>query len=206
MPSNQQSNGDLQRAILDTARHLLVTDGYTNMSMRKIARAIGYSATSIYLHFDSKDALVHALIAEGYRQMYEAFIETAGQHADDPVRRLEALCRTYIDYGLESPEYYEIMYLLHPEQMKRFPVEKYRRARRNLELIRTTLEEGQEAGVLKVTDAKVASTTIWAALHGTVSLLLSRRLDVRIDQQTFVNGVIEQTLKSYQMPTPELAP
>ena len=48
---------DLRRSILVTSRELLVREGYSSLSMRKIARSIGYSATSIYLHFKSKDQL-----------------------------------------------------------------------------------------------------------------------------------------------------
>ena len=199
MQVNQKAERDLHRAILDMASHLLVMDGYKRLSMRKIARAIGYSATSIYLHFKGKDALVHALIEEGMERMYTAFCESAEAHADDPLGRFEAICRGYINFGIENPEYYEIMYLLYPEQMARFPAEKYRRARRNLELFAATLAEGAERGLLEVADPQVAASTVWASLHGAVSLLLSERLDIRIDRSVFVESIIQQTLRSYRM-------
>ena len=63
---------DLRHAILDATRQLLVADGYPNLSMRKIAGAVGCSATSIYLHFAGKDALVHALIGEGMETLHDA--------------------------------------------------------------------------------------------------------------------------------------
>lgn len=190
-------NGDLRRQILDTARHLLVTEGYNSLSMRKIARAIGYSATSIYLHFESKDALVHTLIEEGMAQKYEKLRAIVEAYPEDLIGRLEALCRGYIAFGIENPEYYEIMYMLHPVQMARFPAEKYRRARRNLEVIVQTLQKGAEQNLLYVEDPLVAASAIWAALHGAVSLLFSRRMDVRIDRQTFIDALIAQTLRSY---------
>ncbi|MDX1502000.1 MAG: helix-turn-helix domain-containing protein, partial [Thermoanaerobaculia bacterium] len=57
MPDARSNGSDLRRTILDRTRHLLVEEGYNNLSMRKIARAVGCSATSIYLHFENKDAL-----------------------------------------------------------------------------------------------------------------------------------------------------
>ena len=197
MEENQKTESDLRRLILDTTRHLLVTDGYKRLSMRKIARAIGYSATSIYLHFESKDALVHTLIDERMARMYEAFQVVVAAHPDDPVARLAAVCRSYIDFGLTNPEYYEIMYLLHPEDMARFPVEKYRKARRNLEVIVATLAEGARQNRLVVADPLVAATAVWAALHGAVSLLFSGRLDVRIGTDAFVEAVVAQTVQAY---------
>lgn len=196
MEPTPREGTDLRRLILDTARHLLVTDGYKHLSMRKIARAIGYSATSIYLHFESKDALVHALIEEGMERMYEAFQAVGAAHPDDPVARLEALCRCYVRFGLDHPEYYEIMYMLHPEQMQRFPAEKYRRARRSLDMIVHTLEEGAARRLLMVEEPLLTASAIWATLHGVVTLVFSRRVDVRVETERLVEAALGQVMRA----------
>ena len=199
MASNEQSppeNGDLRRRILDTTRHLLIQEGFQNLSMRKIARAIDYSATSIYLYFDSKDDLLHTLIDEGMHRLYDALKETATEHPDNPVDRLEALCTRFVEFGLNNPEYYEIMFLLHPEHMDRYPAEKYRRARRNLDVIAAALADGHDAGVFAVEDTRVTASSVWASLHGAVSLLLAERIDVRIDRDDFIETTIQHTLRS----------
>lgn len=193
--SGASDNGDLRRHILDTARHLLVKEGYQNLSMRKIADAIGYSATSIYLYFDSKDALLHALIHKGMMQLQDDLSETATQFPDDPFARLRALCRCFIDFGLDNPEYYEIMFQLRPERMERYPPEKYRAARNNLDFFTRALDEGAKQGRFDVEDPKVLASTIWASLHGTVSLLLAERVDARIDTETFIESAIDRTLR-----------
>jgi AcrR family transcriptional regulator len=198
MPTDSEpaQNGDLRRRILDTARHLLVQEGYQNLSMRKIAREIDYSATSIYLYFDNKDALLHALIHEGMMKLRDRLQDTARMHDHDPVHRLEALCGTFIEFGLENPEYYEIMFQLRPERMERYPAEKYRQARENLEFFATALSQGVDAGVFQVDDPHVSTSTIWASLHGTVSLLLAERVDVRIDRDAFIQTTVQQTIRS----------
>lgn len=193
--SDGPGNGDLRRRILDTARHQLVQEGYQNLSMRKIADAIGYSATSIYLYFDSKDALLHALIHEGMMWLRDQLRETATQHPDSPVRRLQALCRCFVEFGLDNPEYYEIMFQLRPERMERYPPEKYRAARENLDFFAQALHEGVDQGIFEVEDVKVSASTVWASLHGTISLLLADRVDVRIDPDTFIDTAIRQALR-----------
>jgi AcrR family transcriptional regulator len=193
--SGSSENGDLRRQILDTARHLLVKEGYHNLSMRKIADAIGYSATSIYLYFDSKDHLLHALIHEGMMQLQDELHATAQNFPNTPGERLRALCRTFIEFGLDNPEYYEIMFQLRPERMERYPPEKYRQARNNLDFFSRALEEGAAANEFQVDDPKVLASTIWASLHGTVSLLLAERVDARIDPQSFIEAAIERTLQ-----------
>ena len=193
--STSSEDGNLRRRILDTARHLLVREGYQNLSMRKIADAIGYSATSIYLYFDSKDALLHTLIHEGMMHLNRQLDETATKYADDPVARLRGLCRCFINFGLENPEYYEIMFQLRPERMERYPPEKYRKARTNLDFFGRALEEGEEEGIFGIDDAKVTASTIWASLHGTVSLLLAERVDVSIERETFIETAIQQAIQ-----------
>jgi AcrR family transcriptional regulator len=191
----EPSLNGLPRVILDTTRHLLVTEGYANLSMRKIARAIGYSATSIYLYFESKDHLVHALIDEGMERLYQALEAAAGLHPADPVMRLEAIARAYIGFGLDNPEYYEVMYQLHPETMARYPAALYRRALRNLDLIASTIAEAVAQGTMQVASAWVSGNAVWTALHGVVALVNAERIHVRIDRPQLIETVISQTLR-----------
>ncbi len=204
--SGSSDNGDLRRRILDTARHLLVKEGYHNLSMRKIADAIGYSATSIYLYFDSKDELLHALIHEGMMQLQEELESTAEQFPEAPLPRLRALCRCFINFGLDNPEYYEVMFQLRPERMERYPPEKYRAARNNLDFFARALEAGAERGQFEAKDPTVLASTIWASLHGTVSLLLAERVDARIETETFIEAAIERTLRGCGRSMPASSP
>lgn len=193
--TNASANSDLRRAILDATRRLLIKDGYKSLSMRKIARVIGYSATSIYLHFENKDALIHALIEEGMDLLLDELKAAASTRSDDPVVRLDALCRRFVAFGLANPEYYEILFMLHPEHMERYPAEKYRRARRNLDVMAATLADGVAIGVFEVDNVRVAASTLWSALHGAVSLMIARRVDIRIDPDAFVEAVIAQAMR-----------
>ena len=194
MPTNASVDTDLRRVILDSTRHLLVEEGYKNLSMRKIARAIGYSATSIYLHFENKDALIHTLIEEGMDRLLALLKDAEAEHPADPLARLHRLCRCFVEFGLENPEYYEVMFMLHPELMERYPAEKYRRARRNLDVIAATLADGVAQGVFAVDNVRVGASALWSALHGAVSLLLARRVDVRIEQSAFIEAAIANTI------------
>lgn len=193
--SDGTEEDDLRRRILDTARHLLVQEGYQALSMRKIADAIGYSATSIYLYFDSKDALLHALIHEGMMWLRDQLREAAAQHPESPARRLQALCRCFVEFGLENPEYYEIMFQLRPERMARYPPEKYREARQNLDFFARALEQGVDDGIFEVDDVQVLASTVWASLHGAISLLLAGRIDARIDPDTFIDAAVRHAIR-----------
>lgn len=192
---SQKEEKSLRRAILDTARQLLTSVGYARLSMRNIAGKIGYSATSIYLHFESKDDLVHALIDEGV-ELLHASLSEADASSDSPEDRLEAMCRAYVTFGLERPEYYEIMYILHPEYIKRYPVEKYRKARRNLEIMAAAVKDGIERGLFKEVDPMLAANLAWTQLHGVVTLLSSERVDKRIDPEELIDAACQHVVAS----------
>lgn len=192
--SEKEEKG-LRRAILDTARQLLTTVGYARLSMRNIAGKIGYSATSIYLHFESKDDLVHALIDEGVELLHES-LSQADASSDSPEQRLEAMCRAYVAFGLERSEYYGIMYVLHPEYIKRYPVEKYRKARRILEIMADAVRDGIEAGMFREVDPMLAANLAWTQLHGVVTLLSSERVDKRIDPEELIDSACRHVVSS----------
>jgi len=184
---------NLRREILDTTRKLLIQDGYQNLSMRKIANAIGYSATSIYLYFENKDNLVHALIDEGMEKMQHLLCGIEDLFTS-PLEALRELCERYVAFGLENPEYYEVMFQLHPARMARYPVEKYRKARKNLEVFKDVIEVGQRMSVFGNGDSLLKATAIWTTLHGLVSLLIAQRVDQQIDAAELKEQVFAQVL------------
>ncbi|OZC02290.1 TetR/AcrR family transcriptional regulator [Rubricoccus marinus] len=196
-PTRAATGADLRQSILDEARRLLIDVGYPKLSMRKIADGVGCSATSIYLHFESKDTLIHALIGEGMRSLFGAL--QAADPAGDPVGRLAALSRAYVDFGLDNPELYEVMFQLHPERMARFPAEDYRRARRNLDLFEDVLASGAEASVLDAEPTpEVAAHALWTSLHGLVSLRLAERIDVRLAADAFTDAALARTVRAFR--------
>lgn len=196
---SRPSSSELRRAILDEARRVLVENGYMGLSMRPIAREVGCTATSIYLYFESKDALIHALIDEGMERLQEQF-QTAVDGVDEPRRRLARLARAYLDFGLENPEYYEIMFMLHPQLMERYPPDRYRRARRNLEMFHDEMVAALGPAGWDGRDPKTESTLVWTSLHGTVSLLIAHRVDVSIDREALIERAVRQALRSLDDP------
>ena len=193
MADQTGSESTLRRAILDSARAVVVEEGYAALTMRRVARMIGYSATSIYLHFESKDSLLHALIEEGMDALH-ARLSAASKCAATPVDAVRDVCAEYVAFGLESPEYYEIMFMLHPHRMERFPAEKYRRARKNLEVIAEAIDLARQGRDASGEPALLEASVVWAQLHGAVSLMIARRIDIAFDVEAFSERIIDRTL------------
>src|SRR5262245_32866694 len=104
----------LRRAILDAARDLFVTEGYQNVSMRKIAERIEYSAASIYSYFPAKDDIFFALAEEGFRLLHAQMPHYAGEDAKPSVDRLDLvreICWRIYQFSLDQPQYFALMFL-----------------------------------------------------------------------------------------------
>lgn len=190
----------LRDQILDISRHMLFEDGYTSLSMRKIAKKANVSATSIYLYFENKDHLMHTLIEESVEDLSQ-FIESKALDVTDNIERFKRIIESYVDFGLQNPEKYEIIYKVRPESMARYPKEKFRKARRAYELLVKTIEDSVLAGDMEVENPLVAAYSIWAQLHGVVSVVLNKRLDSRIDQKQFIEDSIEHVVQGFLVRT-----
>lgn len=180
------SSADLHRLILDTACRLLIEHGYERLSMRRLGEAVGVSATTIYLYYESKDALFRAIVDEGMSRLHAELI-AASTASDSAEARFRRLCEAYVTFGLSNPEFYEVMFVVRTDRMARFPATNFRQARRNLDLLADIL---QDARSLNRSEARVQATAVWASLHGVVSLLIARRVDVGINEDDLVEAVL----------------
>lgn len=190
----------LKQCIVDAARKVLLSEGYRNFSLRKIAREIDVSATSIYLHFENKDDLIHTLMEEAIERLNNQ-LEECVTGIDDPISKLDALAHQYVDFALKQAREYQVIYLISSDEMARYPKEKFRKARKGYEIVTSVLEEGVKSGLIAEDKPRMAAYTFWAQLHGVMSVVLSKRLDTRIDQNEFIEEAIDHIIKGYQKRT-----
>lgn len=187
----------LRGQILKAARKLLMKDGIQHVSMRKIAAEIGCKAPSIYYHFRNKDQLIHTLIDEGHQRLYQFLLEQQETLPSDAgiLRKVETNIRGFIRFGLENPEFYEIMYLSYSEEIARYPKESFRKTRQTLELNASLYREAMEAGLVDEADPYVVATTTGTMLNGFIATILMHRMDTRFDPELLQDDLVNRILK-----------
>lgn len=105
-PSGTSAPVGARRQILDAAADLL-RHGYDATTTRAIAARVGIKAGSIYHHYESKEAIVSAVVNEGVRVVHEAVtsaLDALGPQAS-PRERLQAAIRTHLHASLEHSAY-----------------------------------------------------------------------------------------------------
>lgn len=198
MPQSKAS--DLREKLLETARKLLVSKGFRGFSLREVARKTDVSATSVYIYFDNKDHLTHTLIEQSINEL-NACLKEVYINYQDPIERLEGFAEAYVQYALDHPREYQIIYIVSSEEMSRYPKEKFRQARKGYEYLTDTIREAVEQNILEESNPRTAAYTFWAQLHGVMSVVLSKRLDTRINQQEFIEQAITHIIHGFQVRT-----
>ena len=100
------------RAILDAARELFTAEGYTNVSIRKIAERIEYSPAAIYSYFPSKDDIFLALAEEGFRMLAaSAQCSRENDPHDTPLECIRSAFFHLYRFSKEYPEYHALMFM-----------------------------------------------------------------------------------------------
>ncbi|MFZ1052259.1 MAG: TetR/AcrR family transcriptional regulator [Candidatus Sulfotelmatobacter sp.] len=170
--------------ILDAARELFVTEGYEGVSMRRVAEKIEYSPTAIYVHFADKQELFHELCQQDYARLAEVFQSSA--MSSDPIERLKQIGSTYTEFGVRYPNHYKFMFMTqHPPHE---PDEVDRKIMGNPEVdayafLKWAVQQAIDAGCLReeLQDAELISQTLWAAIHGVISLDIAKCTDPWVD-------------------------
>ena len=171
-PRRTRQKQDLRQQILDASREIFVTEGYDDLSMRKVAARIGCSPTAIYLHFTDKAALVQALCDEIFVGLNKRLEALARKHTD-PLEYLDAGLRTYIDHGLKHPSHYHVVFIAGPRSVDyQFEGSTGQRA---FQFLSGCVARCMQAGSIRQGDAEVTAQTLWMAVHGLVALLITDR-------------------------------
>ena len=179
----EREKAEIREKILDAARELFVNEGYEAVSMRKIADRIEYSPTAIYLHFKDKEAVMRELCDTDFYALAQDLQEIA--RIADPLERLNATGRAYAQFALTHPNHYRLMFMTpHPHpKVDEKSIEKGNPEEDAYAFLRGIIAEALAAGRFRpgVQDVDLVTQTMWAGMHGVVSLQIAKCNDDWVD-------------------------
>lgn len=185
----EREREETRARILDAARELFVAEGYDSVTMRRIAEKIEYSPTAIYFHFRDKETLLNELCAADFLTLAQQFQKIA--RIADPIERLRRAGHAYVQFGIDNPNHYRMMFMT-PKP----PVGGDRPERGNPEedayaFLKMTIAEAIERKLLRpeLKDVELVSQTIWAGVHGVVSLHIAKEQDDWVDWRSLKRRV-----------------
>ena len=98
--------------VLDVAAELMREHGAAGISIGEVARRMGIRPPSLYVYFDSKNALYDALFERGAKLVADS-MQAFGEQLDNTLPLEESLLVTanaFIKWAVEHPEYTQLLF------------------------------------------------------------------------------------------------
>lgn len=168
---------EIRKMILDASMKLFVEEGFENVTIRKIADLIEYSPTTVYLYFKDKNEIFFHLHEQGFLKMAEVNQNLAG--IENPLIRLHKMGENYINFGLDNPEFYDVMFIQRAPMQALEKMENcdWKNGENALNVLKANIAECMEKGFIKKGSVDAVSMGIWGMVHGLVSLSIRQRFN-----------------------------
>jgi AcrR family transcriptional regulator len=140
----------LRKQILAASVKLIESKGLSTLSLREAARKAQVSHQAPYHYFKDKEALLAGIAEEGFGELTER-LDKAGA-------KTSALGQAYVDFALDKPVHFRLMFQAEFHEAKRYPA-----VAEAVKGTRAVLEKGRNASQLGA---------LWSKMHGMASLLV----------------------------------
>ncbi|MGW6399282.1 TetR/AcrR family transcriptional regulator [Streptomyces sp. NPDC055134] len=97
-----------RQRVIEAAADLLAREGRDAVTTRAVAVAAGLQPPAIYRLFGDKDGLLEAVAEHGFAKFLAG--KTVAPHPQDPIEDLRAGWDLAVEFGLDNPALYTLMY------------------------------------------------------------------------------------------------
>ena len=167
---------ELKALILQAAKKLFLEKGIEKTTMRNIANEIEYSVGTVYVYYKDKNDILHDLHTQGFKQL-------GGEmkvlfNVENPMERIKALGRVYLQFAMENPDMYDLMFNM--KAPMDFLESEYKadwnEGKGTFDVLRSTINQCMEKGHFRGHQLDPLSFAIWSTVHGMASLHISQRV------------------------------
>ncbi|CAN5407933.1 TetR/AcrR family transcriptional regulator [soil metagenome] len=189
-------------AILDEAMRVLATDGLDNLTLGRLAEALGYVPAALYRYFASKDALLAALqrravvIVDGeVRAALTAIDErTKDEKADkghaESLAPILEMAHVYVQLPKTHPEAWFLVAILLGDPRLLLSDEESRKTAPLLAALLGAVHQrfvqAAASGALHEGDSTARTLAFWAALQGALTLSKARRISPELPEAAVI--------------------
>ncbi|MFT4265281.1 MAG: TetR/AcrR family transcriptional regulator [Nocardioides sp.] len=168
--SPRGSGEQLRAEIIAAARALMAAAPSADaVSIRAVAKAVGVTPPSLYLHFEDKDALLSAVVIDVFDELDAAMV-AAGADAPSALQRLRAYGVAYVRFAVEHPEHYRLATM---DPCARPDVDSVLQAGAWTHF-NEAVTACMDAGVFPAGDPVAVTLDLWSAAHGLAALQIAK--------------------------------
>jgi len=207
MPRAARSDEEVEAVkdgIVSSAMEILVEEGFEGLTMEKVGARMNMTAANLYKYFLNKMDLFREIHKRTFDLLYAKMSRSYGPR-DDELEKVVKMIEAYVRFGLEHPNYYEVMFNVPTPKYEDFIGTQFEEAAREerqnamklLDLVVGAVEEllASRHG-FRGMDATNLALSYWCTLHGLVSLHINRFIAaVGADTEKLAAQIIEETLR-----------
>jgi AcrR family transcriptional regulator len=169
----ERHKAELRAELLRAAHELIKEEGYEGLTIRNLARQVGYAPMSVYSYFADKHAILLALAEDAFETLAQRMERDAPA---DPLAALRKVMDEYAVFALENPNEYRTVFMTreHANRPERevAEVEEVEGKNPALRILLKRVQACIDAGIFQG-DAHAISTLIWSYGHGAISLRIT---------------------------------
>jgi AcrR family transcriptional regulator len=191
-------SNEFRREILDAARELFIAEGYDKFSMRRLARKIGYSPTTIYIYFRGKDDLLYAICEEVAEQFLTNIKHIRAQESD-PLHVLRQALLYFLEFGFDNPNQYKVffftgrdVYGTHEEFMQKESM-----GRDSYFAFREIVRNCIETGIFHKMDLEILTQVLCVATHGLIVMTNYKKSFPWANRKVLADTLVDGLLRGY---------
>ena len=175
--------------ILAAATRIFLEEGVAHATMRRIASAVGFSPTALYVYFPDKEAIVRAIAEATFAELLEALEASQRINAALP-DRFRAGLRAYIEFGLSRPDAYRVTFLSPASRGQPNSCDNIQAADHSFAILQHGVDDMMAAGLFRPGPSEPAAEAIWACLHGITAMLLDQAEHIKTPHEQLIQQVI----------------
>ncbi|PSJ62094.1 TetR/AcrR family transcriptional regulator [Pseudaminobacter soli (ex Li et al. 2025)] len=169
----ERHKAELRADLLRAAHELIKEEGYEGLTIRSLAKRVGYAPMSVYSYFADKHAILLALAEDAFETLAQRMERDAPA---DPLAALRKVMDEYATFALENPNEYRTVFMSR-DHANRAPrevaeVEEVEGKNPALRILLKRVQACIDAGIFKG-DAHAISTLVWSFGHGAISLQIT---------------------------------
>jgi len=190
---NDHSREQLREMALQAAECIVIDEGYSGLSARKIAARIGYTVGSLYLVFRNLDDLIAQTNERTLDELFQTLESAVCAGDSDPLDCILRLGQAYIDFAIAHSNRWRLIFE-HRMPAGQAVSDSFRdKVERMFALVQQQLRPLAPHG----TDADIAlaAQALWSGVHGVCILGLDQKLQAASDHS--VQAVAVSLIENY---------
>jgi AcrR family transcriptional regulator len=185
--------------IFQAAKTVLRKDGLSGLSVRSLATEAGLSPMALYRHFKDKDALVNALMRDGFVAWEEI---ARSLREPDPLRWIEKGFEAFLDFALKQPHRFDAAFLLPATEARRYPDDFAAGHSPAIAMVVNRIDAAKAQGLFGGTPSLDIALALAATAQGMVSMHRASRFSDEKQFRTLYRRVLHNTLNAYAQKRP----